>query len=406
MLAQAGHAADAPPQPEAPSGIWRYLNPETAPIIPIPEIGTDPNAGTTIGLLGVYLESDEKKEITRIIAPDINVNPELGYGAHFRLFSYPSKDTQWSTVLGAKERVERELDLTYSTGITRQTPLSLTGRAVYDRSATERFFGFGNSTSRGGETNFTADQAYAQLRLGWNISPTLQLAYDARPRRYEVEHGSFASLASIEEKFPGIAGLGSHHEWLNRVFLTWDTRDSDDVPSEGHQLVAFAGVTDTSFLSSVSYSVFGLDGRRYDPIGHRTILATHASLRYMPVGNDAPFWALSSLGGDTSKPGERQLLRGFGDGRFVDRNLFAASAELRTTVFDLDVFSTSLSFEVAPFIDTGRVFHELDDNPLRSLHWAGGVGFRGVAKPFIVGYVDVGYGVEGVAVFSGINYPF
>jgi hypothetical protein len=31
---------------------------------------------------------------------------------------------------------------------------------------------------------------------------------------------------------------------------------------------------------------------------------------------------------------------------------------------------------------------------------------RAVAKPFIVGYVDIGYGGEGIAVFSGINYPF
>jgi hypothetical protein len=31
---------------------------------------------------------------------------------------------------------------------------------------------------------------------------------------------------------------------------------------------------------------------------------------------------------------------------------------------------------------------------------------RGVASPFIVGYVDVGFGSEGPAVFTGINYPF
>jgi len=31
---------------------------------------------------------------------------------------------------------------------------------------------------------------------------------------------------------------------------------------------------------------------------------------------------------------------------------------------------------------------------------------RAVANPFVVGYVDVGYGHERLAVFSGINYPF
>ena len=40
------------------------------------------------------------------------------------------------------------------------------------------------------------------------------------------------------------------------------------------------------------------------------------------------------------------------------------------------------------------------------LHPVGGMGFRGIAEPFVVGYVDVGWGGEGAAVFSGINYPF
>ena len=40
------------------------------------------------------------------------------------------------------------------------------------------------------------------------------------------------------------------------------------------------------------------------------------------------------------------------------------------------------------------------------LHTALGLGVRAVASPFVVGYVDVGYGSGRTAVFSGINYPF
>jgi hypothetical protein len=61
---------------------------------------------------------------------------------------------------------------------------------------------------------------------------------------------------------------------------------------------------------------------------------------------------------------------------------------------------------MAPFVDAGRVFHNIGDNPVDRLHVAGGLGMRAIAQPFIVGYVDIGYGGEGVAVFSGINYPF
>jgi hypothetical protein len=34
-----------------------------------------------------------------------------------------------------------------------------------------------------------------------------------------------------------------------------------------------------------------------------------------------------------------------------------------------------------------------------------GVGFGAIALPFVVAYVDAGYGPNGTAVFSGVNYP-
>jgi hypothetical protein len=57
-------------------------------------------------------------------------------------------------------------------------------------------------------------------------------------------------------------------------------------------------------------------------------------------------------------------------------------------------------------VDLGRVFHDASGIPFTHLHPAGGVGFRTIALPFVVAFVDFGYGANGTAVFSGINYPF
>jgi hypothetical protein len=57
-------------------------------------------------------------------------------------------------------------------------------------------------------------------------------------------------------------------------------------------------------------------------------------------------------------------------------------------------------------VDAGRVYSDSDTFPLNHLHTVAGIGFRGVARPSVVGYVDIGYGSEGTAVFTGINYPF
>ena len=71
-----------------------------------------------------------------------------------------------------------------------------------------------------------------------------------------------------------------------------------------------------------------------------------------------------------------------------------------------DTAGSSVELELTPFIDVGRVFARSGTFPLDQLHRVYGVGFRGVARPFVVGYVDIGYGSEGIAAFTGLNYPF
>ncbi len=387
------------------SGLLSLWDPTTSPFIPIPEIGTDPNSGTTYGFLPVFLHS-EHDEIRRIIAPDITYNPDLGYGGNFRIFSYPSTDEQWSLVAGGKQKIEHGVDGVYTTGILRQRDWSFFDHLVYDRSATGRFFGIGNNSRKSGQSNYTEEQAYVETTVGRNFGPDFQLALNLRPRYVQIEHGTFGSLPSTNVVFPQLVGLGNEHEFLGRLFVSYDTRDSSTVPTRGSQLVGFVGVADKAFLSSTSYSRFGVDARHFQPLDDRLTLAGHVALQYMTAGADVPFWALSSLGGDRSILAERQPLRGFGGDRFVDRNVFSSTLELRRKILDLNLFTTDLSLEMAPFIDAGRVFHNFDDNPLGRLHVAGGLGVRAVAKPFIVGYVDIGYGGEGMAIFSGINYPF
>jgi hypothetical protein len=407
-------AADSSAAPAAPAITanpslpwWQYFNPRNLPFIPIPEVGTDPNGGTTVGLLPVFLHKNDKDEISQIGAPDVTYNPYLGYGGHLRWFSYPSADEQWYGVVELNERLERGADLSYGDGLTRQTQWSRSVELLYDRTATYRFFGIGNKTPMSAQTNYTDEQVLANATLGWNLSHAVQLGLMLRPRFTEIEPGAIASLPYIRQDFPLLPGTGMpEHEVFTRVFVSYDTRDSSALPTMGTQIVGSFGDANRSFLSSTSYTVVGFDARNYQRISDRVVIAAHAALRYMPQATDLPFWDMSSLGGDRSIVGEEQPLRGYGEGRFVDRNLSSAGVEVRTRVLDLNLFATRISLEIAPFIDTGKVFRSAAESPVSELHTIGGLGFRAIAAPFIVGYVDVGYGSEGAAVFSGINYPF
>jgi hypothetical protein len=88
-----------------------------------------------------------------------------------RFFSYPSNDTQWYLVARAAETIDRDVDLFYSTGRTRQEWWSFEGRVRYKRDPTDRFFGIGNTSRRGKESNFTTEQLFDEARLGLNVTP-------------------------------------------------------------------------------------------------------------------------------------------------------------------------------------------------------------------------------------------
>lgn len=399
-----------PPGEEAPSGIWRWINPATAPIIPIPEIDQDPYSGTTVGIIPTYLITGSDHQITRIIAPDVIYNQYFGWGARGRIYAYPSENTQWSIEGGAKQRVESEFDGEYASGILRQDRWSFNLSLIYDRSGSPRFYGIGNNTRLSGGTNYTDQQKYVQTTLGYNFNHTWQLGYQFRARTVDISPGKLAGVPSIEVLYPTTVIRAEKQEILNRLLLTYDTRNDVVVPTRGAEWVTYGGAASSEgMLNSSLYSEVGIDGRNFWSVPGNGVIAFHMALRYMPRTartRNIPFWALSAIGGDQAIIGGDQPLRGFGEGRFRDRNSSSFSLEYRKRVASLNAFSTRISIEATPFVDMGRVYNSFGTDPLSGLHKVVGVGVRGIAMPFVVGYVDVGYGSEGAAVFTGLNYPF
>jgi len=402
LAARAG--ADEP----ASSGIGRWFNPATAPIIPVPAIDIDPNSGTTLGVIPVYLVSDQHGEIGRIYAPDLVYNQYFGWGVDARLFAYPSANTQWYIEGGAKERVESNFDAQYWTGRLREDRWSFLTELTYDRSGTNRFYGVGNGSRIFDQVVYVNQQKFFIAQIGFNITPHWQLAYRLMPREVEILPGKLPHIPPIDEKrFPGLLGIGVTHEFLNRVLLTYDSRDDLTIPTRGGAVVLYGGVASRDGgMNSSLFEEAGVDARWYwSPNPSRT-WAAHMSLNFLPIVHRIPFWALSSIGGDQSIIGGAQPLRGFGVGRFYDRDSFSLSVEMRQRVATFNAVSTRIELQITPFIDTGTVFSRSSDSPVTALHKVFGVGFRGLARPFVVGFVDLGVGSEGVAVFTGINYPF
>jgi hypothetical protein len=391
-----------------PSSWPQPFNPHDWPftLIPIPEVATDPNGGVTFGALFAFLFKDQQNQISNIFAPDINDNTDVGPGGAVRFFSYPSENTEWYALAEAHENIQRQVDVNFSTGRNHEDWWSFDGRIFFERDPTERFFGVGNDSRLGGESNYTTEQVYVHAAFGWNLSKNFQIALVERPRYVRILTGAFNSIPQTTSLYPNVKGVGGGTEIYNELRATYDTRDSIDIPRHGGLALVYGGLTDRRFLSSASYNKFGADVRHYWSLWSRLTIAAHGYLQYTPAGKETPFWSMARLGGEENFLYDQMTLRGYGSGRFVDDNEFATNVEFRTRVFDADLFGTHGIAEIAPFAEAGRVFRGMSENPLSDLHPVGGVGFRAIAEPFVVGYVDVGYGGEGAAVFSGINYPF
>jgi len=407
---ETGSAAPAPSvTPEASESSSRlpaWLRVDALPFIPVPEVSTAPHEGVNIGLFPIVLSSNNDGQINQILAPDILHSQYFGWGFRWRTFRNPSDDEKWSLVGGAKQSVEREFDFEYDIGLRRDTRWSWVMHAMYDRSGTGRFYGFGNNTRPEDRTTFIYGQYRLEGTAARNFSHEVQLAYQLRLDTAEIESSALNSLPSIESRYPNLRGVGDSSEAQQRLILTSDTRDSVVLPRSGRRLSAFAGFSTRALGGSVDYSFLGVDASVFRPVGHDLTIVGHMAARYMPSYIDAPFWAYSQIGGDRDIIGEGQPLRGYGAGRFWGRNSFSASIEAREWVRAFQFFKSDLKLELAPFIDSGKVFSTMSENPLSHLHVVAGMGFRVVVSPFVVGYLDMGIGREKVAFFSGIDYPF
>ena len=133
------------------------------------------------------------------------------------------------------------------------------------------------------------------------------------------------------------------------LMAAYDTRHSVDLPSSGGLAIVYGAIADREFGSSISYTRFGAELRRYLPIGRRVVIAARGFLEFTPAGNEMPFWEMARLGGEPSLLTDQQTLRGYGAGRFVDNNLEDFNVETRLKVLEATIFKTTASCRSRPF---------------------------------------------------------
>jgi len=378
--------------------------PDETSIYPIPAIASGKNEGWTYGLLAALLLPDEHGDIDKVFSAALQYRSRIGINgfADFRWTFSPYSVMEAYTYWAAK--VENENQFFFDD---RRLWKDYNFRFDFDerRLGTERFFGIGKSTKKSGESAYTANTYFTQLRFGPYLDDQLSLQGTFRFRHFRVGESVVDDVPQTLTLFPNEFGIEGGEVFAEGVRLMVDTRNNIFTPIKGEYGIVY--VESCHYLlhgAARPYQVFGIEGTKLwphtDDGGFVTV--AHVKAQFV-VGKNAPFWELSTLGGGSS-------LRSYNPNRFTDNDAWVVNIEERIRLFTLRVEGVTGEVQIAPFVDLGEALRHTQDvarpNVDRRVHWSAGSGFRAVVQPYIVGRMDIGFGSEGVGITVGLDYPF
>jgi len=381
---------------------WMLEPTKNGMFVRLPIVDTDPNRGTTYGVMPILVIEDPKTDrITQIHAPSLTYNEDFKFTPTYRYYYYPADDASYA-FRASWSKYEREVFSEYAARSAFGTPYDLFLRFQYNVDASQRFYGDGVDTPKSDQTNYKQEYWHYKWGVGTPIADGShwRVHLGGRYESSRILDGPLPHLPGFDTLFA--ADLAQRYQQTNetRATLDYDTRDTIATTTRGFFFQTYAEAAVEGFLSEYNYERYGLDTRWFHPWDSDPSKVFAAQYQYEQIlGATPPFWLLPTLGGKYS-------LRAYGDGRFVDRGMTSFNVEQRFTLLEEKMAGVTTEFQFAPFAGVGTVFDSPRVAQAEYLRPVVGAAVRAVAKPQVVGSVDVGYGQEGVAIFMDINYSF
>lgn len=365
----------------------------------LPSFSTSRNDGNDAGFLVPVLITRPDGDLNYLVAPMFIVNSIVGARGSLNVFRYDPGGRQMRFIGSFTERIERKLFFSYVDPAFHNGRYTLAVGASFFKNATARFFGISQQTSEANETNYTAREVRMDWRFGLYLNEVSQIAVGERYREVRVQRGA-TDLPFSLERFPEVDGMQGASILGHRISFYYDTRDNLVTPTAGSQVTAYAELNQN--LRNGDHPVYyryGLEFKRLFPSESKRIILVIRGELQTTFGEQVPFYERSSLGGQNN-------LRGYGVDRFIDDHLVALSIEERIHVLRVRMLNVAAEFEVAPFVDMGKVFNTFRKRQFQDYEVTPGIGFRGIVRPSVVGRIDYGWSAEGGAVFAGLDFPF
>lgn len=371
-------------------------------VLPLPVFAYSRNESYWVGTVVPVLQSNSKDELQDIYAPFYSHNQYVGETFGIYYYGYPSDTTQYSVTADYSTKIQRDIDLTYKNVGAGGGRYILAGRVTWFKNPFRRLFGIGNQTSESDETTYTSREGLVDLTAGIHINEDVALMWTEHYRDIRVDTGIVNSLPQAKTQFSRLQGMDGANVVGHKLTARYDTRDKQLISTRG----TYVNLS-VEFNQNLQHSRTNgwvrttVDARHLFP--HFDDQLVFMARFFVDTVNGhtqgIPFYERPTLGGETT-------LRGFGQSRFIDDTALLINIEERIPIKQLKVFDYLIDLEVAPFLDMGRVMSGFSIRDIQNFQVNPGTGLRILARPNVVGRLDIAYGRDGINLFVGLDYPF
>jgi outer membrane protein assembly factor BamA len=250
-----------------------------------------------------------------------------------------------------------------------------------------KFFGIGNNTSETSEETYTPQTLLLKAVLYRNLSSHINIGPVVRYENVSIRESASGGVIAAGV-FPGSrsgssAGVG--------IVANWDSRDNTFAAHEGSFYQLTTMFYRGAFGSDYSYDDVLIDTRNFFETFTDHVFAVQAVAEF--IDGVAPLQSYAKFGG-------QNLLRGYFEGRYRDKNGILLQAEYRMPVW--------WRLGVVGFAGVAQVADQVSHFAMDRFWFAGGIGLRFAVNPQerINIRLDYGAGNNSSGVYATITEAF
>ncbi len=330
----------------------------------------------------MYFRKDTAKRPGFVLLPALSSSPEtgleIGGAALLSFYTDTLHKTNVSSLFGyatitTKNQIKLSLNTSYWTP---KNTVHYTGSISFYNFPFD-FYGIGNNTRLSDQRLVKEKRYKANIEADYNLGDGFYMGYVLGAFKYF--YGFDANQPLIFHTGPEVQDKRGGAAVFAGPSFTYDTRDNNTYSTRGIIVNAYYNLMHGAFINNgYEGGFFNIEYSQFFLLQKKLVLGVDIQEQSLTGGN-SPFYLLPQMGSD-------EMMRGYYEGRFRDRNFIAGQTELR--------YRIDARFGLAAFVGTGEVFHSDFSFPQLKPNYGGGVRYFFDVQKGLAIRADYGIGAK------------